>query len=285
MVKRTLFVVCASLWLAAPVLAQDPTEPDAEGCKDSALLSRMPSCQLYECETKEYDEADVAVGAPGPDGITPTKRLEGALETRQYICPTKSSQLQIIRNMEGALKKAGFATVFSGKLDSDAPGVTVRKGDQWIEVRTEFFNQYPSYRHTEVRVTEMEQTVVADASSIAAAIESTGTIALYGITFDTGRATLQPGSEQVLGEILTLLKERADWRLEVQGHTDNVGAAAANQALSEQRARTVVAWLTKNGIAAGRLTAKGYGDTQPVADNGTDEGRAKNRRVELRKID
>ena len=70
-------------------------------------------------------------------------------------------------------------------------------------------------------------------------------------------------------------------KLEVQGHTDNVGNDAYNQTLSEARAKAVVTWLTQHGVAADRLTAKGYGKTKPVADNGSDEGRAKNRRVEI----
>jgi len=71
--------------------------------------------------------------------------------------------------------------------------------------------------------------------------------------------------------------------LRIEGHTDNQGNVGANQTLSEKRAQAVVAWLTANGVQADRLTAKGFGQTRPVADNSTDEGRAKNRRVELAK--
>ncbi len=70
-------------------------------------------------------------------------------------------------------------------------------------------------------------------------------------------------------------------KLEVQGHTDNVGNDAYNQTLSEARAKAVATWLTQHGVAADRLTAQGYGKTKPVADNGSDVGRAKNRRVEI----
>ncbi len=70
-------------------------------------------------------------------------------------------------------------------------------------------------------------------------------------------------------------------RLEVQGHTDNVGTDAYNQTLSEARARSVMAWLVQHGVAPERLTAKGYGKSRPVADNGNDQGRAKNRRVKI----
>jgi outer membrane protein OmpA-like peptidoglycan-associated protein len=80
------------------------------------------------------------------------------------------------------------------------------------------------------------------------------------------------------------MQDNADLKLRVEGHTDNVGAAAANQSLSERRAQSVKAWLVSHGIAEDRLSIKGFGDTRPVADNSTDEGKTKNRRVELAKI-
>ena len=135
-----------------------------------------------------------------------------------------------------------------------------------------------------VAVKGMEQDVVADASAMEAEVHRTGSVVLYGITFDTGKATLKAGSEKMLAEIVKLMKDHTDWRFEVQGHTDNVSAKTANLTLSEQRAKTVVEWLTKNGVAATRLVAKGYGDTVPLMDNATDDGRAKNRRVELKKL-
>ena len=78
-----------------------------------------------------------------------------------------------------------------------------------------------------------------------------------------------------------MLQQNPDVKLIVEGHTDNVGAAVGNQALSAKRAQAVVAWLTAHGIAASRLTAKGWGQSKPVADNTSEDGRAKNRRVEL----
>ena len=81
--------------------------------------------------------------------------------------------------------------------------------------------------------------------------------------------------------IADALKADGELALEIQGHTDNVGAAAANLTLSRERAAAVKAALVKAGIDEGRLTTSGFGDTQPVADNSTDEGRARNRRVEL----
>jgi outer membrane protein OmpA-like peptidoglycan-associated protein len=86
-----------------------------------------------------------------------------------------------------------------------------------------------------------------------------------------------------LQQIAQMLQENPALKLRVEGHTDNQGAAAANQALSDKRAQAVVAWLTAHGVTASRLVAKGYGASKPVADNTTEDGRAKNRRVELAK--
>ena len=125
---------------------------------------------------------------------------------------------------------------------------------------------------------------ITDASGMEAAIHRTGAVALHGISFDTGTATLQSASEVILAEIVKLLKDRNDWRFEVQGHTDNAGEKASLLILSAKRAATVVEWLTRNGIDASRLVARGYGDTAPLADNGSEGGRARNRRVELKKL-
>jgi len=285
-VNRTWIALVLMMLWAVPGAAQNPGDPDEEGCTDSKLLTRMPGCQLYACSTKDFDEAELVVGPPDKDSsISPVQRVEGAVEFLHYVCPAKYSSLQIARNAENALKKAGFAVVFSGKADDGYPVVTMRKGPQWVQVRLDAFNEYSAYRQTAVLLTDMEQALQADASAMAAEVQKSGSVAVYGITFDTGSATLQAGSEQVLAEVAKLMKERPDWRFEVQGHTDNVGQKAANMTLSEQRARAVVAWLTQNGIEGSRLVAKGYGDTQPVADNATEEGRARNRRVELKKLD
>jgi OOP family OmpA-OmpF porin len=85
----------------------------------------------------------------------------------------------------------------------------------------------------------------------------------------------------VLQQVADLLAKNKTLKIEVQGHTDNVGGDTYNQTLSEARARAVAAWLTKQGVAAARLSAHGYGKTKPIADNNNDEGRAKNRRVEI----
>jgi outer membrane protein OmpA-like peptidoglycan-associated protein len=127
----------------------------------------------------------------------------------------------------------------------------------------------------------MVQKMEATADSLAREINQAGRVAVYGITFDTGKAILRPDSDKVLTRIAALLTSNPSWNMRVEGHTDNVGEDAANITLSEQRAAAVVDWLTRHGVGRDRLTALGLGDTSPVADNGSEEGRSLNRRVEL----
>ena len=106
-------------------------------------------------------------------------------------------------------------------------------------------------------------------------------MALLGVLFDFNKSTLKPESDAVLERVGGLMTKDPALRAEIQGHTDDVGTAEYNVTLSQARAASVVAWLTTHGIQADRLTSKGYGLTMPIADNKTDEGRAKNRRVEI----
>jgi len=106
----------------------------------------------------------------------------------------------------------------------------------------------------------------------------------YGITFDTGKSVIKPESAGELNRIVQLLKENPSLRFSVEGHTDATGSASSNQKLSEDRARAVVDRLVEMGIDPGRLSAKGLGQNNPVADNSSAEGRAKNRRVEFVKL-
>jgi outer membrane protein OmpA-like peptidoglycan-associated protein len=133
--------------------------------------------------------------------------------------------------------------------------------------------------------TVVNQMVVVKASDMADALATKGVVDLYGVYFDTDKADVKPESAAALDEVANLLKIDRSLKLEISGHTDNTGAKDHNMKLSQGRADAVMAVLVKKyGIDPKRLTAKGYGDTKPVAPNTSDDGKAKNRRVELRKI-
>ena len=129
---------------------------------------------------------------------------------------------------------------------------------------------------TSIRVAESETDVLYDA------LAAKGRWATQGILFATGKAELQPESRPVLKEIASTLKAHGDLKILIEGHTDNVGAAASNLALSDARAAAVKAALVADfGVGADRITTKGFGDTKPAAPNTTAAGRAQNRRVEV----
>jgi OOP family OmpA-OmpF porin len=109
-------------------------------------------------------------------------------------------------------------------------------------------------------------------------------VTLHGITFDFNRATLRPGSEKVLLEAVKVLQALPELRVEIQGHTCDIGGKGYNLKLSQARAETVKNFLVQHGIEESRLSPKGYGMDQPVASNATEDGRAQNRRVVLKKI-
>jgi OOP family OmpA-OmpF porin len=119
-----------------------------------------------------------------------------------------------------------------------------------------------------------------DAAAIKKELDAKGRVALY-INFDTGKSTLRPDARPIIAEVNKLLVADPALELSIDGHTDNVGSADLNRELATSRARSVLGALTALGIEATRLASKGFGPDKPIADNSTDEGRAKNRRVEL----
>jgi OOP family OmpA-OmpF porin len=268
------FMICfALLFFASGIHAQDEDKPkDAEGCKDSPLISRFPGGHINSCEKKEFEQADFPL-ATGPNGEAHQKHLEGEYEFWDMATRPGVSGIQVFRNFQNAMKAAGITIDYANPPDQ----LVGHKGKTWIYIdnRGEFYYQ------TIITEKEMTQEVTADASSLNDEINKSGHVAVYGIHFDTGKSAILPESEDALKQILALLNQNASLRLRVEGHTDNQGTAVANQTLSEKRAQAVMGWLIANGVDAGRLTAKGFGQTKPVADNSTDEGRAKNRRVEL----
>jgi outer membrane protein OmpA-like peptidoglycan-associated protein len=264
-----------ALGCAVMVAAQRPPLQDKKGCAESTVLSKMPGCVVQICDVRQYHTALMPLNKQDR-----TNNIEGAYERLRYLCPPETGPLEKIRNAEGALKAAGYNILYSDKYFTTRYWLTARKGPQWVYVYTDG----AAYEVTSVLAKQMEQQMQANAAGWADAINQTGRVSIYGINFDTGKATIRPDSEPALKEVVQLLQNNAGWAMVVAGHTDNVGARELNWTLSRQRAESVIAWLALKGIDRTRLIPAGFGDTRPLVDNGTEDGRAKNRRVDLVKL-
>ena len=249
---------------------------DKAGCADHPLFpTRMPDYELSDCTTKEFDGYEFFTVKP------PKHREEGKFTFLTYrITDRKKEQsgLAVVKNYENALTKIG-ATIMGSDPNRWVNGkVTVEGKEVWAQA--EKGNGLIWLRIVEKKA--MEQHIVADAASFSDDLKKTGHVAVYGIYFDTGKAELKPESTPALQEVAKLLGGDATLKLWVVGHTDSVGKIEDNMKLSTARAEAVVTALTtKHGIAAGRLKGYGVGPLVPVASNEAEDGRAKNRRVEL----
>ena len=153
-------------------------------------------------------------------------------------------------------------------------------GTSWVAVQT------TSYTYTLRIIDEkgFEGTVSFGAEELKKALDADGRVAVYGINFDINKSYLKLGAEKIISEIVKLMKLYPELKIEIQGHTDNTGSADHNLKLSNMRAETVKKFMLLYGIESARLVSKGYGMTKPIETNDTEEGRAKNRRVELVKM-
>jgi len=194
---------------------------------------------------------------------------------------------QIGENSAAACGAYYVTTIRYALMENKATGATLAVAASNPEISSSYcsdaFKQQLTVWVSRVEPQAREQQMVAlSASDMAKSIDADGRVALYGIYFDTGKADIKPESKASLDQIGELLKQRPDLKLHVVGHTDNVGAVESNMALSKRRAESVVIALTGNyGVNRARLTSNGFASLAPVKTNTTEEGRAKNRRVEL----
>lgn len=309
---RKVGVTCLFVGLAAAGVAAHGQ--DVEGSKDPPLISRYPGSVIEAYFQKEFDEFTLPLGRLADEKFTKSQHLEGKLTRIVYTAPEGRSVLEVFRNYQGALKKAAFQTLYTcGPQEcsgSEGTGARVygtggyddywgpdhgihyvaaklarQEGDVYVSllVDDQGGNGRPNVELYVIEVKPMESGLITvDAASLANDINRTGHASVYGIYFDTGKADVKPESEATLKEIAKLLQQDAKLKLYVVGHTDNVGTLASNMDLSRRRANAVTQVLTtKYGVAAARLSAQGDGPTAPVASNDSEDGRAKNRRVEL----
>ena len=272
---RRWLIAAAVCLCAAPGLAQDK---DADGARDHPMFSRMPGYYIEEYDAQDFSSVELDTDPP--------RKVEGRYWKISYWLKEgarKAGPVQIARNYTDLAIKRGGRKLLDD-VDSGG-GSTIAQmpiEGKNIYLQVNVSNGGEVYELTVVEEAGMEQKVEFTAMELARALDDNGSVALHNILFDTGKATLKPESASALAPVGELLKSDAALKLEIQGHTDNVGQAAANLKLSQDRAAAVKSYLVATfGIPAARLTTSGFGDTKPVAPNTAETGRARNRRVEL----
>lgn len=297
MKRQLILMPVIAMALAANVVAQ-------AGKPGHPLLPPYPGASMTDSiglKVTAFDEFNIPTG-PTKDGKwTKTEHVEGKMTVFGYGMPPGRSILEVFRNYEGALKAAGFVTIFSCKANAECGGQVglgplgaVPNGEEgrYLAARLKrpegdiyvaMHAQPLDTRFVVVEVKPMETGLVkSSAAALTKDIGSEGHVAVYDILFDTGKADVKPESEAALAEIAKMLASAPALTVYVVGHTDNVGALAQNLDLSKRRAQAVVTALTTtHKVAATRLRADGVGPLAPVASNDNEAGRAKNRRVEL----
>jgi outer membrane protein OmpA-like peptidoglycan-associated protein len=304
---RGPFAIAMMLSLCALPQALAQTR-DVIGAKDYPGIGRFGGSVITGYQAKDFDAAQLQA-APFKDGQpADARRLEGRVTRIAYRTKAGPSILEVSRNFETQLAKAGFETLVT--CDTDACGAIPfteaidvlpvpqmwvdgfnyhyfagRKGDggheTYASVLVSQNNQEITAQLVVVELGAVANKMV-DAAAMAKGLGDTGHIALYGIYFDTDKAVLKPESRPTLEQIAKLLASQPQLNVFIVGHTDNQGAYDYNLDLSRRRAEAIAAELVKSfRIAQPRLRTAGLGFLAPVGSNATEAGRALNRRVEL----
>jgi OOP family OmpA-OmpF porin len=281
-ISKILFLILSFIMTATFTLAM---ESDLPGSKDPPLFTRMPNFYISDYKYYDFDQYTF-VNSKGEN-----VNVEGLRYYVQYRLQEGAkapSQLQIIRNYTNAIKKIG-GTIEKESID-EVEGYAYMKllkdnTETWVYIGTSALTGINPYQLNIVQKAEMIQDVVANpevSDIFAKEISEKGKASIYGIHFDTGKTEIKPESEATLKEVSKLLSQNPNLKLYIVGHTDNVGEFDYNMKLSQARAESVVKELTsKYGIAPDRVMPFGVGPLSPVVSNKTEDGRAKNRRVEL----
>ncbi len=313
------YLAAVVMTLLAAGFTASATAQDIAGSSDHPVVARYKGATIRAQNRQEFEAFTVPLGPADKSEkkFKKEEQLEGKVVKTLYQAPAGASPLAVSRSYEDALKQSGFETLYAcspkqcneegrvavtlgysgtyltqlgGRSPDDAGTYlfTARHPKNNVYVVVVAFNIYgdPARVFYTVNVVEVKpmqtEMVVVKAEALAIDITKLGHASIYGIYFDTGKSVIKPESKQAIEEIAKLLNSQATLKLHVVGHTDNVGTLASNMTLSKQRAEAVVkALVNDHRIAASRLIANGVGPLAPVASNAAEEGRAKNRRVEL----
>jgi len=245
-------------------------QSDIAGSKDHPMFTRMKDFYISSYEAKEFGRHEFR-DSKGNDLSVEGKTY--AIEYSMKEGAREITPVQIIRNFENAVKTAGGT--FNEYTESTV-FLKLAKGSSevWAEVNA----TSESYQLTIVEKKALEQEITAN--EMLDALNKNGFIALY-INFDTNKAVIKPESQHVIEQIAVLLKSNPKLMVGIEGHTDNTGTPEKNKVLSQQRADAVKTAVVAKQIDATRLSTAGWGQEKPIADNRSEEGKAKNRRVEI----
>lgn len=312
--KGSFILVC---WLLAfsshSVHAQDQ---NIEGSRDHPMISRYAGSTIIGYQGTIFNEFKLPIAKAHGKGFDEVLKIDGNVTRLVYSAPEGRTSLEVYRNYEKALEAAGFQSLFacaetecgwmykySVKYAGHPPlveysleGEDLRflaaklsrsEGDVYVSLavlKSTLTKKGFTLAHLDIiEIETMEEDMVhVDAEAMNEGIAAEGHVAIYGIYFGTDKVEPMPESAATLKEIVRLLSKNPDLEIYLVGHTDNVGKLAYNMDLSSRRAASVVkALIADYGVSADRVEAAGIGPLAPVASNRTDEGRAKNRRVEL----
>jgi len=274
--KKFTVIVGSMLFLfLTTCLCAGAGEPDAAGCSDHPLFTRMQNMRLVQCKTVKFDSFKFKTGK-GTETVVEGKRFD--IKYKLHDGSDYPGPLAIIRNHQQAITQIGGTVLFEDQRYTWLK--IVKDGKEiWAQVDTAWGR---GYLLTIIEKQAMVQEVAASAELFQSGLNASGHVEVPGIFFDSGKSVLKPESEAAVAEIAKLLKADPGLKVYVVGHTDNVGGVDSNIKLSQDRAEAILqALVGGHGIDSARLRAHGCGQFAPVASNDTEEGRAKNRRVEL----
>jgi len=225
--------------------------------------------------------ARAAASAP-PRWLVPVA-IAGALLLAWLVIRSMSTPKEAVQTAANATSEAANSAASAASNAAGAAGNAATAA--WAALGDMMKVKLPDGSELNVPSAGVEARLVKYLNDSSAPVSDTTWFDFDRLLFDTGKATLQPASEEQLTNIATILKAYPQVKIRIGGYTDNTGDAAANVQLSEARADNVMAELVRLGIEPARMSAKGYGAADPIADNSTEEGRQKNRRISLRVTD
>lgn len=303
---KQLILIIAPIVLFQCVFAQS----DKEGSKDHPLIQRFKQSYIYDYEETSFEPYTIVSGKSDGSKFTSIEEIEGKIYRIFYSLPTDAGSVyEVYSNYLNALKNSGAEIIFNCKNTSDCGRyfwdflrdkdfkmqMPAYYGEELAYIAAKFNKNgkgyYVSiipgyglgemgYEVTVVEVEELEQQI--NMEGIEKAMSDKGKVSLYGILFDTGSDLVKQSSYNEIELIAQYLKKHPEVKVYIVGHTDNTGGYQANMDLSSRRADAVREILfSKYGISKDRMISSGVGPLSPEDKNTTEEGRKKNRRVEV----